>query len=85
MYATYICKNCGKSAILLKEEISSRGYLKCPHCSSKNIKLSSETDNLKECMNHSNYKRAHGALRQVNSEWENMLRMQPLQLKMRRI
>ncbi|NLK94718.1 MAG: hypothetical protein GX275_05965 [Clostridiales bacterium] len=68
MYATYICKNCGKSAILLKEEISSRGYLKCPHCSSKSIILEKETDNFKECMSHSSYKREGRAIRQVRSK-----------------
>ena len=68
MYKGYICKVCGKSAILLKDEISPKGYLKCPHCSSKNIVPISETDNLKECMNHSAYKRSHGALRQVRDE-----------------
>ncbi len=68
MYATYVCKFCGKSAILLKEEISTKGHLKCPHCSSKNIYLEKETDNLKECMSHSAYKRGSGAIRQVRDK-----------------
>ena len=65
MYKTYICTNCKKQMILLKEEISPRGYLKCPHCSCRKIKGLSETDNLKECMNERHYKRQKGYIRQV--------------------
>ena len=65
MYKNYICTNCKKQMILLKEEISPRGYLKCPHCSSRKIKGITETDNLKECMNERRYKRQKGYIRQV--------------------
>lgn len=69
MYKSYICLKCKKQLILLKEEISPRGYLKCPHCSSRNIKYLNENDNLKECMKHSSYKKHNGALRQVKHEY----------------
>lgn len=65
MYKTYLCVTCNKTCILLKEEISPKGYLVCPHCSSKKLKAASETDNLKECMSHPAYKREHGSIRQV--------------------
>lgn len=65
MYKTYLCKVCKKTCILLKEEISKKGYLKCPHCSSRKIVPANETDNLKECMNERHYKRQKGYIRQV--------------------
>lgn len=65
MYKSYYCKSCKKTCILLKEEIIKDRYLVCPHCSSRNIVPEVETDNLKECMNHSSYKKEHGYVRQV--------------------
>lgn len=65
MYKSYVCEKCHKTCILLKEEIVTARYLKCPHCSSKNIHVEKESDNLKECMSEHRYKREHGALRQV--------------------
>ena len=65
MYKSYICLKCKNTSILLKEEIMKDRYLVCPHCSSRNIVAESETDNLKECMSHTAYKREHGYIRQV--------------------
>lgn len=39
-------------------------YLVCPYCSSKNVNVQGATNNLKECMSHSSYKKVHGAIRQ---------------------
>lgn len=65
MYKTYLCRTCKKTCILLKEEISPIGYRVCPHCSSRNLKVENEIDNLKECMSHAAYKKEHGHIRQV--------------------
>ena len=65
-YESYSCRSCGKSFIILESEHDKERYLKCPHCSSRKIKLSKTTDNLKECMKAHSYKREKGAIRQVN-------------------
>lgn len=64
-YISYICKSCGRTFILISYEINRSGYIKCPHCSSRKIKESIATDDLRECIKHSAYKKIHGALRQV--------------------
>jgi DNA-directed RNA polymerase subunit RPC12/RpoP len=43
-------------------------YLSCPYCGFKHIKPVKETDNLRECMDHSSYKKVNGAIRQVRHE-----------------
>lgn len=66
IYTSYCCDKCIREFIILTEELQQhRGYLVCPYCSSKNIRKSKETDNLKECMQEDAFKRKHGALRQV--------------------
>ena len=64
-YKILICKKCRKTTIVLSAEVDSERYLVCSHCSSKNLKEENETDNFKECMKHTAYKREHGAIRQV--------------------
>jgi DNA-directed RNA polymerase subunit RPC12/RpoP len=49
----------------LSYEIDNKRYIKCPHCSSKNIIKIKETDDLREVIKERVYKREHGALRQV--------------------
>ena len=71
-YKTCECKSCGGEFILLDEYVK-RNLLKgkyesCPYCGSRNIKQTNESDNFKECMKHSSYKREHGALRQVRHD-----------------
>lgn len=39
-------------------------YLVCPYCSSKNVNVQGATNNLKEFMCHSSYKKIRGAIRQ---------------------
>lgn len=66
MYTNFECSKCRNEFILITEELnSSKGYIVCPYCSSKNIRKTKETDNLKECMQEDAFKRKHGALRQV--------------------
>ena len=64
-YISYICKSCNRSFILISCEINKDGYIKCPHCSSRKVRKTKETDDLRECIKHSAYKKVHGALRQV--------------------
>lgn len=72
LYISYKCKVCNKTTILLTDEVNntikSAKYIACSHCGSKRIVEEKSTDNLKECMNHSSYKRQHGVLRQVIHE-----------------
>lgn len=71
MYNCYLCKKCGKEIILLSGDVSDtlkKGkYISCSHCGSRKIEKQKSTNNLKECMGHSAYKRKHGAIRQVRS------------------
>ncbi|MCY6957945.1 hypothetical protein [Clostridium brassicae] len=65
IYSSFVCKTCKKEFVVLAEEISNfNGYLVCPYCSSKRVKRENIADNLKECMQHTSYKRVRGALRQ---------------------
>ena len=64
-YKILICRKCRKTTIVLSAEVDSERYLVCSHCSSKNLKEENETDNFKDCMKHTAYKREHGAIRQV--------------------
>lgn len=71
IYKCYVCKKCNKEIILISEEVEDtvkRGkYISCAHCGSRNIQEQKPTSNLKECMDHSAYKRKNGAIRQVHS------------------
>ena len=68
-YTTFKCKNCGRETILISGEVSSTlkygNYLVCSHCSSKKLIKINETDSIKECMEHSTYKRINGAIKQI--------------------
>ncbi|KIS24892.1 MULTISPECIES: hypothetical protein [Clostridium] len=66
MYTSYKCICCNKEFVLLTEELEKiKGYLVCPYCSSRKVKKQKITDNLKECMRHSSYKKIKGTIRQV--------------------
>ncbi|EKO1913608.1 hypothetical protein PZQ55_002696 [Clostridium botulinum] len=66
MYTSYMCICCKKEFVLLTEELQNgNGYLVCPYCSSRKVKKEKITDNLKECMGHSSYKKIKGTIRQV--------------------
>lgn len=72
VYLNFECKNCKKEFILLNQEfqdsVTHGKYISCPHCGSKKVIKTNETDAIKECMKHSSYKRFHGALRQVSEK-----------------
>lgn len=69
IYTAMKCKKCKREFILITGElmaaIKSNRYIACPYCNSKNINLSKETDDLRQCMQEDVFKRKHGALRQV--------------------
>ncbi|ACQ54967.1 hypothetical protein AGE29_06740 [Clostridium botulinum] len=66
MYTGFLCYSCRNEFILLSEELErTKGYLACPYCTSRNVKKQKVTDNLKECMGHSSYKKIKGKIRQV--------------------
>lgn len=67
-YESYKCKSCKRTFIIIAEEMNKEHYLKCPHCSCRDLKKVKETDDLRECISHSTYRRNHGALRQVRQE-----------------
>lgn len=68
-YTSYRCKGCNKEIILITEELkrtlASGKYVSCSHWGCKRLRKDRTTDIFKECMNHSAYKRIHGAIRQV--------------------
>ena len=70
-YTTYRCNVnlCRREFVLLTEDLDSAIkdgiYIVCPYCSSRNVSRIKETDSLKECMDHSTYKRHFGALKQI--------------------
>lgn len=68
-YINLKCKRCGKEIILITGEMQDTlrygNYISCSHCGAKSVIKVKEFDSIKECMNHSAYKREHGALRQV--------------------
>lgn len=64
-YTILKCLKCNKTTIVLTEQVESGRYLVCSHCSSKQVKKAKETDDLRECMKESAYKRKNGAMRQV--------------------
>ena len=62
IYTSYKCRTCKKDFIVITEEIDKNRYLVCPHCSSQRVGKEKATDNLKECMKHSSYKRGKGGV-----------------------
>lgn len=73
IYTILVCERskCRKETILITEQVEDTlkkgGYVSCSHCGCKNVILKSATDDLRDCMDHSAYKRKRGALRQVHS------------------
>lgn len=69
IYTSYKCMKCKREFILLTDDLKHsqrRGeYICCPYCSSKKILKDKERDSVKECMEHSVYRREKGALRQI--------------------
>lgn len=69
IYSIYKCLKCNKDNILITEEVTSTlrtgKYISCSHCGSKRLKKEKATDNFKECMDHSAYKKVNGVIRQV--------------------
>ena len=69
IYSIYKCVSCKRTNILLTDEVEEaiKGdrYLSCAYCNCKQLAKEKETDNAKECMNTSHYKRMKGAIRQV--------------------
>ena len=64
-YKAYKCEKCKKVTIVVSSEIEANRFLVCSHCSSRCLEKVKEFDNLRECMNHSSYRKEHGAIRQV--------------------
>ena len=68
VYTSYKCKRCKKETILITEEIEETlkegRYITCAHCGNKKVVKEKVTDNLKDIMKESSYKRVNGALRQ---------------------
>lgn len=71
IYTIYECSRCRKESILITSEVSSTlrtgKYISCSHCGCKNLKIRNATDNFKECIDHSAYKKIKGVIRQVHS------------------
>ena len=71
-YTVFKCQRCGKETILISGEVSSTikygNYISCAHCGNKKLIKIKETDNFKECMAHSAYRREGHALKQVRYE-----------------
>ena len=72
IYVSYKCESCYREIILIQEDvdkaIKNGKYLSCAFCNCRHLKKKCETDDLRQCMQHSYYKREHGALRQVYHE-----------------
>ncbi len=71
IYTIRICGKCGKSNILINDEVKDtirRGkYISCSHCGSKRVFEENETSDLRKCMDNNAYKRVKGKIRQVHS------------------
>lgn len=71
-YTSFECKSCEGEFILLNQHIKRNKlkgkYKSCPYCGSRSIKDITESDIFKECMEHSAYKKVHGAIRQVRHD-----------------
>ncbi|OPJ63703.1 hypothetical protein [Clostridium chromiireducens] len=72
IYRTRICGKCGKTNILINDEVEDtikKGkYISCSHCGSQRVVNENETSDLRKCMEHSSYKKVRGAIRQVRQE-----------------
>lgn len=64
-YKIYECRACKKEVILLSHQVDSNTNIACPFCASKSLKLQKATASIKECMDHSSYRKVHGVMRQV--------------------
>ncbi len=68
-YIVYKCKICGCSFILPTSEVKYNeekgNYISCPLKGHKNIVVTGAYDSIKECMDHSSYKRDKGKIRQI--------------------
>lgn len=64
-YRSFKCNRCRRTTIVLTGEVVRNRFLVCTQCSSKDIKQTDEFEDLKECMNHSKYKRQGGAIKQI--------------------
>ena len=71
IYAIRICRRCGKTSILINEEVEDtikKGkYISCSHCGSKNTVEENCISDLRKCMDNNAYKRVKGKIRQVHS------------------
>lgn len=71
LYKSFECKSCHGEFILLNSDIHSNNikgkFISCPYCGFKYIKEIKETDDLRECMDHSTWKKVSGKTRQVHS------------------
>lgn len=70
MYIAYKCKICGKSFILLTDEVKhselESKYITCPfNGKHKNIIVCGRYEDLKECMDTRVYKRDKGKIKQI--------------------
>ncbi|WP_312906831.1 hypothetical protein [Tissierella praeacuta] len=67
-YIVYRCKICGKSFILLSEEVKFNekqgNYISCPFKGHKNIVVTGAYDSIKECMQERSYRRDRGKMKQ---------------------
>lgn len=69
-YIVYKCKKCGKHTILLGEEVThsenESKYITCGHDGRhKRLIVTGAYDSIKECMQHSSYKRGKGSIKQI--------------------
>ena len=72
-YTTFKCNvsQCKREFILLTEDLNrakeSYTYIVCPYCSSKNVHAIKETDSIRECMDHSTWKKISGVIKQTRN------------------
>lgn len=71
IYLIRICGKCGKTNILINDEVEDtikKGkYISCSHCGSKRTIKENEISDLRKCMDNNAYKRIKGKMRQVHS------------------
>lgn len=71
IYKIRICGKCGKTNILINDEVEDTikkgNYISCSHCGSKKITKENEISDLRKCMDNNAYKRVKGKIRQVHS------------------
>lgn len=65
MYQLYKCR-CKKEFILITEYIDDIHFIRCPYCSSKNVRIENEYESLKECLKGTRtYKKVNGRWREL--------------------